>query len=537
MLKIIIMFKKIPHTYTIISFIIVICAVLSWVVPAGEYARRQVEVNGSQRTVIADDSYHKVEASPQTWQVFSALLQGFEKQAGIIAFLLIIGGAFQVMNHSRAIDVGIFSFLRFTQRLERYSVVKKVGVNNLVISMVIFLFSMFGAVFGMSEETLAFVIIVVPLAISMGYDSITGLCMVYVAAHVGFAGAILNPFTIGIAQGLSDLPLFSGFEYRLFCWLLLTVVLIICVLSYANRVKTNPALSPMYQADEYWRKKGAGEMEQIAYTIPLASYIVYGLVLIVLVAFSLVYPVTVFSIGRVSVSLYAVPVCTLLFALSGWLGLRKSFHFFILTILAFTVLFLVIGVMGHGWYLPEISAIFLAMGILSGYAAGNQADGIIKLFLEGAKDILSAAIVVGLAGGIIQILQDGHVIDPILHVLAALMNEAGRVVSVGVMYLVQTLINIIIPSGSAKAALTMPIMAPFSDVIGISRQATVMAFQFGDGFTNMITPTSAVLMGALGIARIPYEVWVKWFVKMLLLFVILGFVLLIPAVVMELPGF
>ena len=159
------------------------------------------------------------------------------------------------------------------------------------------------------------------------------------------------------------------------------------------------------------------------------------------------------------------------------------------------------------------------------------------MFLEGAKDILSAAIVVGLAGGIIQILQDGHVIDPILHVLAALMNEAGRVVSVGVMYLVQTLINIIIPSGSAKAALTMPIMAPFSDVIGISRQATVMAFQFGDGFTNMITPTSAVLMGSLGIARIPYEVWVKWFVKMLLLFVILGFVLLIPAVVMELPGF
>ncbi len=142
-----------------------------------------------------------------------------------------------------------------------------------------------------------------------------------------------------------------------------------------------------------------------------------------------------------------------------------------------------------------------------------------------------------MAGGIIQILQDGHVIDPILHVLATLMNEAGRVVSVGVMYLVQTLINIIIPSGSAKAALTMPIMAPFSDVIGISRQATVMAFQFGDGFTNMITPTSAVLMGALGIARIPYEVWVKWFVKMLLLFVILGFVLLIPAVVMELPGF
>lgn len=531
------MFKKIPHTYTIIASIILLCAVLSWIIPAGEYSRHTVEVNGSTRTVIIDNSYHAVEAAPQTWQVFSSLLQGFEKQAGIIAFLLIIGGAFQIMNNSRAIDVGIFSFLRFTQGMERHRMMKRIGVNNIVISMVIILFSLFGAVFGMSEETLAFIIIIVPLAISMGYDSITGLCMVYVAAHVGFAGAILNPFTIGIAQGLSDLPLFSGFEYRLFCWILLTVVLIACVLVYAGRVKRNPALSPMYKADEYWRNRRAEGTEEVAYATPVASYVVYGLILLALCAFSVCYPRTTFSLGNASVSLYAIPFCTVLFALFGWMGLRKSFHFFILSVLAFTVVFLVIGVMGHGWYLPEISAIFLAMGIMSGYAAGRNADGIIKLFLEGAKDILSAAIVVGLAGGIIQVLQDGRIIDPILHGLASLMNEAGRVASVGAMYAIQTLINIIIPSGSAKAALTMPIMAPFSDVIGISRQATVMAFQFGDGFTNMITPTSAVLIGALGIARIPYEVWVKWFTKILLLFIILGFLLLIPTVVMNLPGF
>lgn len=531
------MIKKIPHTYTIIFSIILICAILSWIIPAGEYSRHTIDVNGSTRTVIVDNSYHAVESAPQTWQVFSSLLQGFEKQAGIIAFLLIIGGAFQIMNNSRAIDVGIFSFLRFTKGLERHRWMKRIGVNNVVIAMVMVLFSMFGAVFGMSEETLAFVIIIVPLAISMGYDSIVGLCMVYVAAHVGFAGAILNPFTIGIAQGLSDLPLFSGFEYRLFCWILLTVVLIICVLIYANRIKRNPTLSPMYRADEYWRNKRSEDTEEVAYAKPLASCIVYGLILVALVIFSLLYPITTFSLGNTAVNLYAVPVCTALFAVFGWIGLRKSFHFFILTILAFTVIFLVIGVMGHGWYLPEISAIFLAMGLLSGYAAGNNADGIIKLFLEGAKDILSAAIVVGLAGGIIQILQDGRIIDPILHSLASLMNEAGRVASIGVMYVIQTLVNIIIPSGSAKAALTMPIMAPFSDVIGVSRQATVMAFQFGDGFTNMITPTSAVLIGALGIARIPYEIWIKWFAKILLLLIILGFLLLIPTVVMNLPGF
>ena len=531
------MWKKIPHTYTIIASIILICAVLSWIIPAGEYDRERVTVNGTERTVIVDNSYHAVEASPQTWQVFTALLEGFEQQAGIIAFLLIIGGAFQVMNSSRAIDVGIFSFLNFTKGLERHRFMRRIGVNNVVIVLVMLLFSLFGAVFGMSEETLAFVIIIVPLAISMGYDSITGLCMVYVAAHVGFSGAMLNPFTIGIAQGLSGLPLFSGFEYRFFCWAVLTAVIIACVLIYAARVKRNPHLSPMYEADAYWRNRQGQQAEAVAYSTPRSAYVVYGLVTAALVAFAACYPQTVFAVGSRTATLYAVPVCTALFALFGWMGLRRSFHFFVLTLLAFTVVFLVIGVMGHGWYLPEISGIFLAMGILAGYASGKNADGIIKEFMAGAKDILSAAIVVGLAGGIIQVLQEGRIIDPILHGLASLLSEAGRLVSLWGMYVIQTLINLIIPSGSAKAALTMPIMAPFSDVIGISRQATVMAYQFGDGFTNMLTPTSAVLMGALGIARIPYDVWVKWFGKILLLLIVLGFVLLIPTITLNLPGF
>ncbi|MEG2277039.1 MAG: AbgT family transporter [Odoribacter sp.] len=531
------MLKKIPHTYTIISTIIVICAVLSWIIPAGEFQRRTVEVNGVERTVIVDHSFHRVEQSPQTWQVFASLLEGFEKQAGIIAFLLIIGGAFQILNSSKAVDVGILSFLRYTQGLERHRMMKRIGVDNIVLTLIMILFSMFGAVFGMSEETLAFVIIIVPLAISMGYDSITGLCLVYVAAHVGFSGAVLNPFTIGIAQGLSNLPLFSGFEYRVFCWIILTTILIVCVLAYARRVKRRPELSPMYALDDYWRRRGAEGIQSVEYTTPRSSLVVYFLILGSLILFSVYTPLTTLRVGSVSAQLYAVPVATVLFAFFGWLGLRKSFHFFVLTVLAFTVVFLVIGVMGHHWYLTEISALFLAMGILSGIAVGKDADTIIRLFLEGAKDILSAALVVGLAGGIIQILQDGRIIDPILNGLANLMDEAGRVVAIGAMYIIQTLINLIIPSGSAKAALTMPIMAPFSDVIGISRQATVMAFQFGDGFTNMITPTSAVLMGALGIARIPYEIWIKWFLKLLLLFVVLGFLLLLPTVLMELPGF
>jgi len=185
----------------------------------------------------------------------------------------------------------------------------------------------------------------------------------------------------------------------------------------------------------------------------------------------------------------------------------------------------------------EIATLFFAMGIFSGVAMGYDANTNVKLFLEGVRDIVSAALVVGLAGGIIIILEDGRVIDSILHGMSNAMKDVGQVGAVGIMYIIQTVINIVIPSGSAKAALTMPIMAPFSDLIGLSRQATVMAFQFGDGFTNMITPTSGVLIGVLGVAKIPYDKWVRWITPLMIILMILGFLLLIPTVTIPLTGF
>ena len=241
------MFKKIPHTYVIIFYVIVIAAILTWIIPAGEYDREIKVVNGVERTVIDKDSFHYIERNVQTWQVFTALFHGFERQAGIIVLILMIGGGFWIMNASKSIDVGIFSFLKFTKRLEHMKFFKALGVNNIIIVLVMVLFSIFGAVFGMSEETIAFVIIIVPLAISMGYDSIVGVCMVYVAAHLGFASAVLNPFTIGIAQGIANLPLFSGLEYRIFCWFAINTFGIAWVLWYARRIK--------YHKMEYNRKK------------------------------------------------------------------------------------------------------------------------------------------------------------------------------------------------------------------------------------------------------------------------------------------
>jgi len=539
------MLKKVPHTYVIVFGIIVIAAILTWVIPPGKYVKetRLVEGVESEMMVFYYEQNLPEEHAPekpsqfQTWQVFSALFKGFVKQSNIIIFILIIGGAFWIMNHSKAIDVAILAFLRFTKKLEGFGLMRRMGVNNIVIVLIMVMFSLFGAIFGMSEETIAFAIILIPLSISMGYDSIVGVCLVYVAAHIGFAGAILNPFTIGIAQGLADIPLFSGIEYRLVTFIVLTTVGIIFVIRYANKIKKNPKASPVFEEDSYWREKGVSESNHIEYYTPKISWFVFGLTLIVMIIFSIFYPKTTLTIGNSSFTAMIIPVCTAIYWVLGVFALRKSVHYFILLLLAYTIVFLIVGVMGYGWYVMEIATLFLGMGIGAGLAINKSADEIAKLFLEGVKDILSAAVIVGLAGGIIVVLTDGGIIDSILYGLSKAMGNFGDVASIGVMYVIQTVINVVIPSGSAKAAITMPIMAPFSDLIGISRQATVVAFQFGDGFTNMITPTSGILIAVLGIARIPYNKWVKWVWPMILTLIILGFLLLIPTVTMNLNGF
>jgi uncharacterized ion transporter superfamily protein YfcC len=201
------------------------------------------------------------------------------------------------------------------------------------------------------------------------------------------------------------------------------------------------------------------------------------------------------------------------------------------------MIYLVIGVLGFEWYIMEIAALFLAMGIVTGFAAAKKPGEITKLFVEGVKDIVSASLVVGFAGGIIAILTDGQIIDTVLHSLSGALQGASKISAITIMYGFQSLLNLVITSGSAKAALTIPIMAEFSDIVGLSRQATIVAFQFGAGFTDMIAPTSGVLIGVLGMARIPYVKWLRWILPILLILVLIGFLLLIPTVTMQLNGF
>ena len=430
--------RKVPHTYVIIAAILVLCALITWLVPGGQYTAAE---DGTL-------SYEQVPSVPQTWQVFSAIYHGFSKQAGIIVFILVVGGAFWLLNATGAISAGISRFI------------VKVGKRDrLVLAALTLLFSLAGAVFGMSEETIPFVGMAVPLVLSMGYDAFMGMLIVYVASNIGFSSAFLNPFTVGIAQGMADLPLFSGMGYRLFCWALLTSLLIVFVLVYARRS----------------RKQAAADAPEMTSAEPLSR--------------------------------------------------RQAW---ILVVLLLTVVTLVVGVGYADWYLPEITGLFLAMGIICGLIAGFSASKIADQFLAGAKDILSAALIVGFASGIIVILQDGKVVDSILHSLQEGLDETGPMASLSAMYGIQALINFIIPSATAKAAITIPIMAPFSDMVGVSRQAMVLAFQFGDGFTNMLTPTSGVLMAALTMARIPYAQWVKRAWKWVLALLVIGLLLLLP---------
>jgi uncharacterized ion transporter superfamily protein YfcC len=529
------MTQKFPHTFVIIFYLILFAALITWIIPGGYYSEEEMVTNGLHEKHMV---FHYTENVNQWWQVFSSFYKGFVRQSGIIIFIMLIGGSFWIMNSSKAIDAGIFSFISYTRKIGHYRIFKRLGVEPLILILIWLMFSIFGAVFGMSEETIAFIIVMVPLAISMGYDSITGVSMVFVAAGVGFAGAILNPFTIGIAQGISGLPLFSGLQYRMFCWLVLNTVALVFFLAYAAKIKKKPESSPMYAQDNYWREQHLKNEGQISYYTPKASWVIYALISTVLIAFSVNYPITILHIGNyTSASFPALPVFTFLYIVTALFALKKSVHFFLLHMLLFTIIFLILGVMGYKWYIMEIAALFFAMGVFSGLSLQKSPNELVKLFLDGIKDILPAALIVGLAGGIIVILEDGQVIGTILYRLSESMKGFGKIATVSFMYLIQTCINLIMVSGSAKAALTMPIFAPFSDLVGLSRQATIMAYQFGDGFTNMITPASAVLLGVLGVARIPYEKWFRWILPLMIVLIIMGLLLLIPTVTMKLEGF
>ncbi|MFC1563514.1 YfcC family protein [candidate division KSB1 bacterium] len=448
-----------PETLVLLFIIICVMAALTWVIPGGQYER----IDTSGRTTVVPGSFQYGESQPQNVQtVFLAPVRGFIDAAQIIVFVVFMGGVFgiiQVTGAFRSLIHFIVERHEYSRFLQRFS-----------IPVLMIIFSIAGSTFGMSEETIPFVLIFVPLALSLGYDSIVGTAIPYVGAHAGFAAAFLNPFTLGVAQGIAELPPSSGFGYRFFCWIIVTSVAIAFVMRYAARIKAEPELSPTYHSDLKRRKSVSVKTDEIEkFTIR---------------------------------------------------------HKIVLFVFALSIGMLVVGVLKWGWYINEIAALFLACGIVCGIIGKVSPNTCAQEFVSGAKDLILTAFVIAFARGILIIAQDGRIIDTILYYLSSGISRVPGVISVQLMLIVQSFLNFFVPSGSGQAALTIPILAPLSDLIGITRQTTVLAFQFGDGFSNMIIPTSGVLMGALGFAKIDWRIWARWMIKLQIILLITGIILL-----------
>jgi uncharacterized ion transporter superfamily protein YfcC len=458
---------RLPHTLLLIYIMVVLTVVATWIIPGGEYKR--VEKDG--RTMPVAGSYQRTESRPQGLEgLFVSPAKGFVDAAAIIAIVFICGGAFSVIQKTGAISTVIHNLsLKFGQS-------KVLRVLFIPVTMIIF--SLGGAIWGMCEETMPFILIFVPLSLSLGYDTIVGVALPFLGAASGFAGAFFNPFTVGIAQGIAGLPLYSGLVYRLAVWAGGTAIVIAIVMRYAGRIHKDPKLSPTYDEDLEKRTKlqvGGPVIEKLPLTAAHKRV------------------VAVFGLG------FAV---------------------------------MIFGILKYKWFILPIAGVFLAIGIFSGVVGKLSGDDIGKSFVEGAKDMVNAALIIGTARAILIVAQDGKILDTILAGMAGAISRFHPIVSAELMYVTQCVINFFVHSGTAQAALTIPIMAPLGDLVGITRQTAVFAFQLAE-YINPVLPTSGVTMGILGLAGLRWEKWAKWMVPLLVLWVLFAALALIPPVLMK----
>ncbi|PIC97547.1 C4-dicarboxylate ABC transporter permease [Sporosarcina sp. P26b] len=431
---------KPPTTTALLMFMIVIVAALTYIVPAGQFDRALDEKTG--RELIIADSFNYTEQTPVgVGGILSSVFGGIVGAAEIIAFVLIVGGVFGVIVKSGAINAAL---ARLIHRLK--------GKESIFIIIAMTAFAMGGATFGMAEETLPFVAIVLAATIAMGYDRIVAVSIVVVGVYAGYSAGPLNPFNVGIAQGIAELPLFSGIGLRTILMVGGLIIAIHHTLRYAKKVKLNPSTSLL-----------VGEEEVETDTTLLEN-----------------------------------------------LTMTKR-HKWIMAILGLSLVALVFGVLKYGWYLGEISALMLLMGIVIGMIAFNGSfNQFTDEFMKGAAEMTAAALIIGLSRAILVVMEEGQIIDTLVYAISVPLGNLHSVFAAWGMYISQGLINFVIPSSTGQAAVVMPIMSSISDVIGINRQIAVQAFQSGDGYWNMITPTHPVLMAALGIAAVPFGKWVRF---------------------------
>lgn len=430
---------EVPHPFAILFAVILLTAISTYLIPAGEYERT---TNEEGQTLVVEGSYQQIESNPAGFMdIFKAIHAGLTTSAGIVFFIFIVGGAFNVFKETKAIE-GAFGSV--SGKLE--------GREMLMIPVFMMFFAIGGATIGMFEEALPFILILVPLAMMMGFDSMTGAAVVMVGVATGFTAAFMNPFTVGVAQGIAELPTFSGMVPRIFFWFAYVTVSILFVMRYAAKVKKNPELSVTFEED---KKRNVDKAAALDMKLSRRQ----GVTLLILLA---------------------------------------------------TFIALAYGVIKYGWYIQEISALFVIMAIVIGIVNRMGVNGTTMAFVRGCEELLVGALVVGFAYGAVTLLENSSTIDTILYGISGLVSELPTVLAAGAMFVVQAFMNLIVASGSGQAALTMPLMTPLGDLLGVSRQTVVLAFQMGDGITNIFSPTNGLLFAALAMAGISLTKWFKW---------------------------
>ena len=443
---------KVPHVYAIIFALMVIFAVLTWIVPSGSYQRqevngREVTVAGtyeqSEKTYIDEETGDEVDLRQGVFDVLQAPTRGIQEAIEVVAFILIVGGSFQVITKTGAITSGMG---RVVRRFKNKDI--------LIIPIAMVLFALGGTSFGMAEETLPFFAIFMPIMMAMGFDSMTAFMVVFVGARTGYIASTINPFNVLIAQGILGIQGNPQLWLRMIAWVVLTAVAITWVVLYARRVKKNPESSIIFEDDIAKKVEFAADESALD---------------------------------------------------AEFTGRQKG----VLAVFIAGMCLIIWGLVTQGWYMNEISAVFLAMGLLAGVIAGFSQDVIAQEFVAGIADFAFSAIVVGLARGILVIASDGMIIDTILNALATGLGGIPAVLFTTLLYAVENLLAILVPSSSGLAALTAPIFGPLTELMGLNPEAAVWALSMGSATMSLICPTSAILVAGLGVCKIKLGQWWK----------------------------
>lgn len=450
---------KIPHTFALLFYFLIVIMVLTYIVPAGNFQRVVDEASGVETVVPGTFQFTGEQTPVNPFQLFVCIQKGFVESGSVIFLIIFAYFCVYTITKTKSLHAAIGALL------------KKVGGNDhLLIPIFTVIFALAGSTYGEWDTIYGLIPIFIGVCIAIGYDAMVGLAVTGMAVGVGFASATTNPFTLGVAQSISDIPMFSGIGLRILVFVVFVGIAVWWTMRYAAKIKKNPEASYMKGISMGSLQIDRSELDQAKFT-----------------------------------------------------GKRK----FTMCILLATIVFIVFSSLKLGWYIDEMSAIFLFSGLIVSVLWKMKPDEIVDNFMSSAREILMGAFIVGLSRAILVVLQEGNIIDTIIYALYVPLQHLPSWVAAEGMLLLQNIMNLFIPSGSGQAAAVMPLMTPLADLTGLSRQVAVLAYQFGDGYSNLFWPTGGIVVMA-SIAKVPLNKWYKFFAPlfgmMLLLQVIFIFV-------------